>query len=1463
MEPSLLSVNSIYHQPQLSVQIERITFNAVSNLSEADSSLNNVRNKEKHHFYICACNQQKNDKDISWLVSNFLWLMLMVISIFWRSIYIKSQKKKLIILYLYIITLTNGVLTNQTPTENTNPSFVEELWDCGTYNGWKQSLSGSFSIDNSTNCNHKNCIKMMGNSGSFIHTPVYIERELDLTRKSNTFIRFIGATLQFDDYQDEQAFTEYFCDGNDWQAIKHRTYFNIHTIQLTQFEILIDLSQEIQCNVITVRIGAYMNEADDYIFLKQVTVEYTSYSPTTAPTVTPTFPSYSPSKTPSYSPTLFPSYYPTQSTQSPVVAPSTAPTAVPSISPTTAPTLSPVTESWECDTLNGWTKSSVGSVTISVNEARCQNQDCIKMIADSDSNIESVFVQKDIDLVDKINVIISYYGFTNSFDDSDEKGFAEYFCTNDANVKNIQYFNEQISDITPFYVVMDLSMMPCNKITVKIGGKLSGTADFVYLSHVKLEYQSPTEIIDCTTLNEWTVSHPTLINISVSDPNCQNQDCIQMIGDSNSNDKEIVFIQKEFDLNMKMDFTIFYYGFTSSLDANSEKAFVEYYCNSNTSNSYKDFFNANSVNLRAFGGSISPAKFLSITGSISYPYSNDIHTHWISGGSTGFDISECVSDYVTTSNTLNDWDDVDICVRCCSLDGTSGNSDPNGVCYQRVTFQEAESICNDWGMRLCTKAELIPLAKATGCNHDSRLCWTSDKCQIVNECYNMTVKIGGEITGEADYVYLKAMHISYKSGSRSPTVDPTVSPSYSPTKSPTIAPSISPSVAPSVSPSVVPSILPSSAPTFSPTTTNNLICNDYNLCQNIICQSGMECDIFCYSNNYAPCSNQTIQCPFNANCNIYCLGPNINSCKHSVINCPSDQYDCSVYGHASYSSQYMIINGGGGDLMVSGFFRYSFDNSTIYCPSNTSSCSILGIKYTFNAATINSGTGGLFITSWIGQDYTFHRAIINAQNAFSDTPYLNNEFVLQGGVNGAENVFMSSVINCPLATNVSCIIKNGESGFRSSIINGGGGDLSIYTMDSHTFYSSTINCPLNPSRCELNCINSGQQNFKHSVINGGYGDLIINAQCVEGFSHSTINCPYNAYCNINCRSFKGCDNMIINGTKTHHSILTVTLYDGAVDNLNNSQIWCPQNALNITTRCMIEVKGTNRSIIGLDIYAVQSFLDLSFKCWNTQCIEKNENEFVRMHCTNDYSSYCDITAINKYNTNINNYYNDKFQCKDISFLCNTYSLSPTNSPTQSPTNTPTKKPTLMNVIITKTPTDSVPTIYSIITTSSMLNNSDNTIIMKEDKTLSIKDIPQLYIIFVALIVPLLCLMIIALCCWKRLKRKKDTHSSYIENMNEVKTAELVPVQSTSIGTTSGVVVNDFTEMITPNAQQTMGQITPNGDVESNDKNKEIENQDDDNDDNNDTDSDNDNNEDMYATFNVTTKGDDVNDGNGI
>ena len=69
-------------------------------------------------------------------------------------------------------------------------------------------------------------------------------------------------------------------------------------------------------------------------------------------------------------------------------------------------------------------------------------------------------------------------------------------------------------------------------------------------------------------------------------------------------------------------------------------------------------------------------------------------------------------------------------VRCCSMDGTSCDSAPNGVSYTPyggpgVTFSEAQSLCSDNGRRLCTLEELSGgLCCGTGASHDYSRVWT-------------------------------------------------------------------------------------------------------------------------------------------------------------------------------------------------------------------------------------------------------------------------------------------------------------------------------------------------------------------------------------------------------------------------------------------------------------------------------------------------------------------------------------------------------------------------------------------------------------------------------------------------------------------------------------------------------------------------------------------------------------------
>jgi len=74
----------------------------------------------------------------------------------------------------------------------------------------------------------------------------------------------------------------------------------------------------------------------------------------------------------------------------------------------------------------------------------------------------------------------------------------------------------------------------------------------------------------------------------------------------------------------------------------------------------------------------------------------------------------------------------------CSFDAysvwTSDTCTPEVVasrpgCAQKKTFSGASSHCSANGMRLCTRAEIkVGKGAGTGCSHDARFVWTSDKC---------------------------------------------------------------------------------------------------------------------------------------------------------------------------------------------------------------------------------------------------------------------------------------------------------------------------------------------------------------------------------------------------------------------------------------------------------------------------------------------------------------------------------------------------------------------------------------------------------------------------------------------------------------------------------------------------------------------------------------------------------------
>jgi len=105
-------------------------------------------------------------------------------------------------------------------------------------------------------------------------------------------------------------------------------------------------------------------------------------------------------------------------------------------------------------------------------------------------------------------------------------------------------------------------------------------------------------------------------------------------------------------------------------------------------------------------------------------------------GPTTCNSCQALAEHVTVDGCPNQGDEHDrevrdvtdlANVRCCSMDGTSCETqDLPGGCQEGKTFFEAQMICSDAEMRLCTEAELVSrVCCTTGCNFDSHKIWTS------------------------------------------------------------------------------------------------------------------------------------------------------------------------------------------------------------------------------------------------------------------------------------------------------------------------------------------------------------------------------------------------------------------------------------------------------------------------------------------------------------------------------------------------------------------------------------------------------------------------------------------------------------------------------------------------------------------------------------------------------------------
>merc|ERR1719361_2882768 len=116
-------------------------------------------------------------------------------------------------------------------------------------------------------------------------------------------------------------------------------------------------------------------------------------------------------------------------------------------------------------------------------------------------------------------------------------------------------------------------------------------------------------------------------------------------------------------------------------------------------------------------------------------------THWIMGGGTTGQAEldpECTYDVADQSSTINSKGNYDIAVSCCSMDGTVGYRPDCDA--EPATYEEAVTLCEDNGYRLCTMAELeTNLLAKVGCGYGTMHNWVSDVCSMTGSSAKVDV----------------------------------------------------------------------------------------------------------------------------------------------------------------------------------------------------------------------------------------------------------------------------------------------------------------------------------------------------------------------------------------------------------------------------------------------------------------------------------------------------------------------------------------------------------------------------------------------------------------------------------------------------------------------------------------------------------------------------------------------------
>eukprot|EP01083_Nonionella_stella_P139424 425286_1 len=424
-------------------------------------------------------------------------------------------------------------------------STIRQEFDVSSFTEWEtvcpdgKETAGTFTTSTSNAYCYitKPCIKIVGTGGSV--SDVYIEKTLrtslwkEITISFETYTRSLDTSDEFK-LRIECGFIETVCD----EDAAERITFNENTEADYSGCITFDVSA---CDTFTVRIGGSLSGVFDYVYVTYVGIDYESSNSSCLSTIREEF------------------------------------------------DVGSLTE-WETVCPDESTSCEGQITTTGTSNAYCYiTKPCIKIIG-SGGSVSDVYIEKTLDTSLWTEITISFAAYTRSMDTSDECGFIETVCDEDAAERTT--FNEKTTADYSGCITFDVST--CDTFTVRIGGSLSGSLDYVYVTYVGIDYEeiclsTVRKEFDVSSFDEWEKVYPeiygteeeeTLFSVKDKSDYCHiTNPCIQIRGGW-ADVQKTFYIEKTLDTSAWQQITISFEAYTRLLDMDTsdEFGFIETVC---------------------------------------------------------------------------------------------------------------------------------------------------------------------------------------------------------------------------------------------------------------------------------------------------------------------------------------------------------------------------------------------------------------------------------------------------------------------------------------------------------------------------------------------------------------------------------------------------------------------------------------------------------------------------------------------------------------------------------------------------------------------------------------------------------------------------------------------------------------------------------------------------------------------